>query len=80
MVHTCIAVVLLSLIGAIFSGPSCASDKPQPGNRYKIVGPLYLTGVYKDLNDRRQPSFADLSPVQSSGPEVAFLQKVAGYR
>ena len=70
-----VAVTLVAVMGAICCGLSYASEKLQPGNRYKIIGPLYLTGIYDDLNNRKL-SWADLSPVRSSGPEVAFQRKV----
>ena len=74
IVRAGIALTLFAVIGAIFCGPSYAEEL-QPGNRYKIVGPLYLTGIYRNLNNR-QLSLVHLSPVQSSGPEVAFERKV----
>jgi hypothetical protein len=74
IVRASIAFSLFAVIGAFFCGPSYAEEL-RPGNRYKIVGPLYLTGIYLNLNNR-QLSLAHLSPVQSSGPEVAFERKV----
>lgn len=75
LVRTAIVLTLLAVISTIFCGISYASEEPQPGNRYKIVGPLYLTGVYGNLNNRKL-TWADLSPVRYSGPEVAFQRIV----
>lgn len=75
IVRATIAFTLFAVIGAIFCGIGCASEQPMPGSRYKIIGTLYLTGIFRDLNNR-QLSLAHLSPVQSSGPEVAFERKV----
>ena len=79
IVRGTIAFTLLTLIGAIFYGCSYASEQPQPGNRYKIVGPVYLSGVYRNLNNRqlnRQMAFGSLTAVRFSGPEVAFQCEV----
>lgn len=70
-----VIAALFSVIGGAFWISSYASDAPQPGNRYAIVGPLYLRGIYLNLNDRRL-SLASLSPVRVSGPEVAFQRIV----
>ena len=73
-----IAFTLFTVI-CIFCGPSSANDKPQIGNQYKIVGPVYLSGIYLNLNNRqlnRQLALGDLTAVQFSGPEVAFQRKV----
>lgn len=67
---------LFSVICGMLWISSYASDAPEPGNRYTIVGPLYLRGIYLDLNDRRV-SLASLSSVLVSGPEVAFQQMVS---
>lgn len=67
--------ILLAVISSMFSGLSYASEEPQAGNCYKIIGSVYLIGVYRDLNDR-QLSWISLSPVRVSGPEVAFLRTV----
>jgi hypothetical protein len=75
IMRSAIAFTLFAVISTIFCCPCCASEQPQFGNRYKVIGPLYLTGVYRDLNNR-QLSLAHLSPVQSSGPEVAFQREV----
>lgn len=66
---------LFAVVGAMCCGLSDADEMPQQGNRYKIVGPVYLTGVYSDLNNRKL-SWVDLGPVTSSGPEVAFQRVV----
>lgn len=75
IVRASIAFTLFTVIGAIFCGLSYASEQPQPGNRYKIVGPMYLSGVYRNLNNRqlnRQMAVGSLTAVRFSGPEVAF--------
>ena len=79
IVRASVAVTLFTVIGAIFCGLSYASEQPQPGNRYKIVGPVYLSGVYRNLNNRqlnRQMAFGSLTVVRFSGPEVAFQCEV----
>jgi len=75
MVRANIAFTLFAVISAIFCGSSYASEKLQPGSRYQIVGPLYLYGVYLNLNKRqlnRVMAVGDLSAVRVSGPEIAF--------
>ena len=74
-----IALILFAVIGVIFCGPSYASEELQPGNRYKIVGPVYLSGIYLNLNNRqlnRQLAIGSLTAVRFSGPEVAFQRVV----
>ena len=74
-----IAFILFAVISAIFCGPSYASEELQPGNRYKIIGPVYLSGVYLNLNNRqlnRQMAIESLTSVRFSGPEVAFQRVV----
>ena len=75
IVRAIIAFTLFSVSNAIFCGISYASEQPQPGNRYKIIGPMYMSGIYKNLNNRqlsRQMAVGSLTAVQFSGPEVAF--------
>ena len=79
LVRASTALTLFAVISAIFCGSSYASEEPQAGNRYKIVGPVYLAGVYRNLNNRqlnRQLAVGSLTAVQSTGPEVAFQRKV----
>src|SRR4030065_858404 len=79
IVRASIVSTLFTVIVAIFCGPSYASDELQPGNRYKIVGPVYLSGVYLNLNNRqlnRQMAVGSLTAVRFSGPEVAFQRIV----
>ena len=79
LVRASTALTLFAVISAIFCGSSYASEEPQAGNRYKIVGPVYLAGVYRNLNNRqlnRQLAVGSLTAVQFSGPEVAFQRKV----
>lgn len=74
-----IAFVLFTLIGNICCGQSYANRQLTPGSRYKIVGNVYLSGIYKDLNDRqltKQLAFGSLTAIRFSGPEVAFQHKV----
>lgn len=78
MVRASIAFTLFAVIGAIFCSPSYAEEL-QPGNRYKIVGPVYLAGIYLDLDKRqlkRGLAVEDLTAVQFKGPEVAFQRRV----
>lgn len=78
LVHTRIWFMLLALTGAISNTPSYA-DELQPGNTYKIVGSVYLAGIYLDLDKRqlkRGLAVEDLTAVQFKGPEVAFQYKV----
>lgn len=79
IVRVIIAFMLLTLIGTNFCGLSYAGEYPQPGNRYKIVGPVYLSGIYLKLNNRqlnKQAAVGSLTAVQFSGPEVGFQCKV----
>lgn len=78
-VRASIAFTLFAVIGTVFCGLSYASEQPQPGNRYKIVGPVYLSGIYRNLNNRqlnRQMAVGSLTAVRFSGPEVAFQRIV----
>ena len=77
-VRTGIALILFTVMNAIFCGSSYAGDI-QMESRYKIVGPVYLSGIYRNLNNRqlnKQLATGSLTAVQFSGPEVAFQQKV----
>ncbi|GEM_PF-2378082 len=47
-----ITFTLFAVIGAIFCGPSYAEEL-QPGNRYKIIRPVYLVAEYYSLNNRQ---------------------------
>lgn len=79
IVRATITFILFTVIGTTFCGLGYASDKSQPGNRYKIVGPVYLSGVYRDLNNRqvnKQMAVGSLTVVRFSGPEVAFQRIV----
>lgn len=79
IVQASFAFTLFAVISTIFCGSSYASEEPQAGNRYKIVGPVYLAGIYLNLNNRqltRQLAAGELSPVRYSGPEVAFQRIV----
>ena len=71
--------VLLAVIIVLFCGSIYASEQPQAGNRYKIIRPLYLSGVYRNLNNRqlnKQMAVGSLTAVRFSGPEVAFQCEV----
>jgi hypothetical protein len=73
IVRARIAFTLFAVI-SIFCGPSYAEEL-RTGNRYKIVRPVYLSGVYRDLNNRqlnRQLAFGSLTAMRFSGPELAF--------
>ena len=79
IVRATIMFMLFTVTGTIFYGISYASEKPQPGNRYKIVGPVYLSGIYLKLNNRqlnKQAAVGSLTAVQFSGPEVGFQCEV----
>jgi hypothetical protein len=79
IVRVSIAFTILTVIGGICCVYSYASEEPQSGSQYRIIGPLYLTGVYRNLNKRqlnRQMAVASLSAVRFSGPEVAFQREV----
>jgi hypothetical protein len=65
--RTLIAFVLFTVIVTMFCGVSCANERPQPGNRYKIVRPLYLAAEYYNLGNRkisRETARAYLEPKQ----------------
>ena len=79
IVQTSLVYILFAVISAVFCESSYANEEPQPGNRYKIVGPVYLAGIYLNLNNRqltRQLAAGSLSAVQYLGPEVAFQRIV----
>lgn len=79
IVRSTIIFMLFTVISTIFCGFSYASEQPQPGNRYKIIGPMYMSGIYKNLNNRqlnRKLAFGALTAVRFSGPEVAFQCEV----
>ncbi len=79
IVRDIIAFMLLTLISTNFCGLSYAGEYPQPGDRYKIIGPVYLSGIYLKLNNRqlnKQSAVGSLTAVQFSGPEVGFQCKV----
>lgn len=79
IVRATIAFTLFTVSSTIFCGISYAGEQPQAGNRYKIIGPLYLSGIYKDLNNRqlnRDMAVGSLTAVQFTGPEVGFQCKV----
>jgi hypothetical protein len=74
-----IVITILTVISIIFYGLSSASEELQAGNRYKIVGPVYLSGIYRNLNNRqlnRQMAVGSLTAVRFSGTEVAFQCEV----
>lgn len=79
IVRATIAFTLFTVSSTIFCGISYASEQLQAGNRYKIIGPVYLSGIYRNLNNRqldKQAAVATLTAVQFSGPEVGFQCKV----
>jgi hypothetical protein len=47
-----IALALFVVINVIFCGPIYA-EEPQPGNRYKIIRPIYLVAWYNSLGDKQ---------------------------
>jgi len=79
VVRATIAFMLFTVSSTIFCGISYASEQLQAGNRYKIIGPVYLSGIYLKLNNRqlnKQAAVGTLSATQFSGPEVGFQCKV----
>jgi hypothetical protein len=79
ILRTFIVLVLSISSSTILYGFSYASEQLQSGNRYKIVGQVYLSGIYRDLNNRqlnKQMAVGSLTAVRFSGPEVAFQDKV----
>jgi hypothetical protein len=73
------AIALITTICMIFGGLAYASHVLQTGSRYKIIGPMYLSGIYNQLNNRqlnKQTAIGSLTAVQFSGPEVGFQCKV----
>lgn len=53
IVRAVIVFTLFTMSSTIFYGISYASEQPQPGNRYKIIRPVYLMAVYDSLNNRQ---------------------------
>lgn len=53
IVRASIAFTLVAAIGGILCGLSYASEDLQPGNRYKIIRPVYLAAEYYSLNNRQ---------------------------
>lgn len=79
IVRAVIVFTLFTMSSTIFCGISYASEQPQPGNRYKIIGPMYMSGIYKNLNNRqlnKKLAYGVLTAVRFSGPEVAFQCEV----
>ena len=48
-----IMVMLFTVISTIFCCTGYANEQPRPGNRYKIIKPVYLMAVYDSLNNRQ---------------------------
>ena len=72
-------VAVIMLVGCRQSKEEKILGSLDAGNRYRIVGPVYLSGVYRNLNNRqlnRQMAFGSLTAVRFSGPEVAFQCEV----
>ena len=79
IVRASIAFALFTVISTILCRLGYANENLQPGNRYKIIGPVYLSGIYLKLNNRqlnKQSAVGSLTAVQFSGPEVGFQCKV----
>jgi hypothetical protein len=73
------ALALITTICIIFCGLTYAIQVLQTGSRYKIIGPMYLSGIYNQLNNRqitKETAQGSLTAVQFSGPEVGFQCKV----
>lgn len=79
-VRATIAFTLFTVISTIFCGLSYASEQPQPGNRYKIVRPVFLAAEYYSLNNRqvsKETARAYLESAQSyKKSRVAFQCEV----
>ncbi len=74
-----VAFTLFAAAGLVSCRLNRASAQPQPRDRYKIIGPAYFRGVFRNLNNRqlnRQMAFGTLTAVRHSGPEVAFQSEV----
>lgn len=74
-----IVFIIFAAAGTVSCSSTYTSEGPQLGSRYKIIGPVYFSGIYLNLNNRqlnKQLAFGDLSAVKFSGPEVAFQEKV----
>ena len=48
-----ITLVIVMVFDTLFCRLNYAGGRILPGNRYKIITPVYLMGVYNSLNDRR---------------------------
>lgn len=48
-----ITAFTITMIGAAFCRLGYAGEQPQPGDRYKIISPIYLMAVYDSLNNRQ---------------------------
>lgn len=48
-----IVFTLFAMTSAIFCGFSYSGEQPQPGERYRIIRPVYLMAVYDSLNNRQ---------------------------
>lgn len=78
IVRASTALALFTLLGSFFCCLSFANEL-QPGEQYEIIGPVYLSAIYKDLNDRqltKHLAFGSLTSARFSGPEVAFQRQV----
>lgn len=74
-----IVFTLFTFISVMFCGFVYASQELQEETQYKIIGVVYLSGIYRNLNNRqlnRQFSVGSLTAVRFSGPEVAFQNEV----
>lgn len=52
IVRASITFTVIIMINTIFCDPSFAEEL-QPGNRYKVVRPMYLMAVYDSLNNKQ---------------------------
>ena len=53
IVRAITAFTLFTVSSTNFCGLSYAGEYPQPGNRYKIIRPVYLVAGYYSLNNRQ---------------------------
>ncbi len=62
-----ITLILFTMFGVLFCGLSYANEKLQPGSKYKIIQPLYLTAAYDSRNHKylsKETARAYLEPIR----------------
>jgi hypothetical protein len=66
-------------MGGIFWNPVHATENLQQGNQYRIIGPVYVRAIYRDIRNtqlNRESAWGILSAVRVSGREVALQRPV----